>query len=252
MDIKSFYKYQEHRGLSGYGAAILVKEQNEAKYSLLVASQTVPAIFGSQNSFEFDLLNSPVTGKIAGKISLDDKEVNDVLLHRDNVYRFQLLKGKVLDFLYLTPDFVGWHFTGTVSFRPNDASAEVLTGTYTIVPMSADDDPILTCRDEVQETLCFAEVIPENVKIGDKINVSLVQSALNSTSDSLTYKVFEISKNGTVGTEAPVTPDSSGYIALSTTAAVNTAQVTANKLYGITVSATGYAPWTTTIYVNAA
>lgn len=251
MDSKSFYKYQEHRGLSGYGSAILVKERNEAKYSLLVASQTVPAVFGSQNSFEFDLLNSPADGKIAGKISLDDKEVNDVLLHRDNVYRFQQLKGKVLDFLYLTPDFVGWHFTGTVSFKPNDASAEVLTGTYTIVPMSADDTPILNCRDDVQETLCFAEVIPENVNIGDKINVSLVQT-LNSTTDSLVYKVFEISKNGTKGTEAAVVPDSAGYIALSSTASTNTAQVSAGKLYGVTVSATGYASWTTTIYVNPA
>lgn len=252
MDIKSFYNYQEHRGQSGYGASILVKEQTADKYSLLIASQSVPAVFGSQNSFEFDLLNSPVTGKIAGKISLDDKEINDVLLHRDNVWRFQQLKGKVLDFLYMTPDFVGWHFTGTVSFKPNDASADVLTGTYTIVPMSADDDPILDCRGDVQETLCFAEVVPENIKIGDKINVSLVQSTLSSSSGGLTYKVFEISKNGTKGTENTVSPDSSGYIAFASATATNATVATANKLYGITASATGYASWTTTVYVNAA
>lgn len=250
MDIKSFYNYQEHRGQSGYGASILVKEQTADKYSLLVASQTVPAVFGSQNSFEFDLLNSPVTGKIAGKISLDDKEVNDVLLHRDNVWRFQQLKGKVLDFLYMTPDFVGWHFTGTVSFKPNDASADVLTGTYTIVPMSADDDPILDCRADVQETLCFSDVVPENIKIGEKVNVSLVQT-LDST-NSVTYKVFTISKTGTKGTEVTATPDANGYIGFASATATNAVQATANTLYGITASATGYASWTTTVYVNSA
>lgn len=248
MDIKSFYNYQEHRGQSGYGASILVKEQNADKYSLLIASQTVPAVFGSQNSFEFDLLNSPVTGKIAGKMSLEDKEVNDVLLHRDNVWRFQTLKGKILDFLYMTPDFVGWHFTGTVSFRPNDASADVLTGTYTIVPMSADADPILDCRGIIQETLCFADVIPENITIGDKINLSLVQ-----TSATATYQIFEISANGTTQTATTVTPDALGYLSLaSASTSAGSAQVTTNKLYGITASATGYSPWTTTVYVNSA
>lgn len=237
MDANAFYKYQEHRGQTGYKSAILVKEQNATKYSLLVASQTVPSVFGTQNSFEFDLLNSPVTGKIAGKMSLDDKEVSDVLLHRDNIWRFQQLKGKTLDFLYLTPDFVGYHFTGTLTFRPNDGSADILTGTYTIVPMSADDDPIMNCRDIVEETLCFAEVIPEHCKDTDKLNLSVVQ-----TEAVCTYNWFTIGDNGEKGEETPV-------VASDGTAAI---PVSASGLVGITVSATGYAPWTTTVYVEKA
>lgn len=243
MDIKSFYKYQEHRGQSGYGASILVKEQTATKYSLLVASQTTPTVFGTQNSFEFDLLNSPVTGKIAGKIALDNKEVNDVLLHRDNVWRFAQLKGKMLDFLYMTPDFVGWHFTGTVTLKPNDASADVLTGTYTIVPISADDDPIFECRSLVEETLCFSEAIPESAKKADSIDVKLVQNDATAT-----YTAFPINSNGRKGSETAVTLDA-GTTKLKLASVVGSSG--SDGLYGITASATGYAPWTTTIYIEA-
>jgi hypothetical protein len=49
--------------LSGYSAAILVKEQGDEKYQMLIASETAPSVFGTQDSFEFDLLNSPTKGK---------------------------------------------------------------------------------------------------------------------------------------------------------------------------------------------
>ena len=58
MNNQAFFNYVESRGHAGYGSAILVKEQGETKYSLLIASETVPAVFGTPNSFEFDLINS--------------------------------------------------------------------------------------------------------------------------------------------------------------------------------------------------
>lgn len=231
IDAQSFYKYQEHRGQAGYKSAILVKQQGEQFYSMLVASETVPSVFGSQSSFEFDLLNSPVLGKIAGKMSLDDKEV-ECLLHRDNVYRFEQLKDKVLDFLYLTPDFVGWKFSGTVSFRANDATAEVLRGTYTITPMSADPNPIMDCRPLIQETLCFADVIPESIKSTDTINLSLVQTGISATYTAKDMDGTVVTVSATDPTKATITG------------------VTKSGVIAITASATGYASWTTTIYVE--
>lgn len=228
----AYFKYLEHKGQSGYKAAILVKEQSAPLYSLLVASETVPSVFGSQDSFEFDLLNSPVKGKIAGKMSLDDKEV-EVLHHRDNVYRFEKLKNKVLDFMVVDSNFVGYKFSGTLSYRMNDASADVLRGTYTITPMSADPNPVLDARSMCQETLCFEDVVPDTVKAGDKITLSVVQ-----TSASATFTASKINENGTE------TPE---------TSAINGAAFTApagGGLYAITASATGYAPWTTTVFVE--
>lgn len=234
IDKDAYFKYLERKGQSGYKAAILVKEASETMYSLLVASETVPSVFGSQDSFEFDLLNSPVKGKIPGKMTLDDKEV-EVLHHRDNVYRFEKLKDKVLDFLYVDSQFVGYKFSGTISYRANDASADVLRGTYTITPMSADPTPILNARSLCKETLCFASVVPDTVKAGDKINLSVVQ-----TSATVLYTAKKIADDGKE-TDAE-----------AITGSVFTAPA-GGGLYAITASdsASTYAPWTTTVYVEA-
>lgn len=234
VNTDAFYKYEEHRGMAGYKSALLVQEPGREKYSMLIASETVPSIQGSQSTFEFDLLNSPVTGRIAGKSALEEKEVS-CLLHRDNIWRFEQLRGKVLNFMHLTPDFVGYKFSGTVTFRPNDAEADVLRGTYTIVPMSAQEKPILNVRDMVEETLCFALAIPENIKSGDKINLAVVQAEANAT-----YKQFVINDNGVAGEGTPIIVSD------------GTATINGTGLIGITAEAEGYAPWTTTVYVYGA
>lgn len=228
----AYFKYLENKGQSGYRAALLVKEPGRTHYSLLVASETVPSVFGSQDSFEFDLLNSPVKGKIDGKMTLDDKEV-EVLHHRDNVYRLNKLKDKVLDFLVVDGNFVGYKFSGKVSYRMNDATADVLRGTYTITPMSADPNPILNARILCEETLCFASVVPDVAKVGDEISLSVVQTAATSVE----YSYVTISDDGTEGSSTAIS--SSTFVAPSV------------GLYAITASANDYAPWTTTVYVEA-
>lgn len=243
IDKNSFFKYQEHRAQSGYRTAILVRESGDTvtdttnKYSLLIASETVPAIFGTPETFDFDLLNSPVKGKVEGKSDLEATDV-ECLLHRDNIYRLFKLKDKVLDFLYLTPDFVGYKFSGTITFRPNEAGADVLRGTYTITPMSADPNPIFDCRDMIEETLCFEDAIPERIKSTDTINLSLVQKDVTAK-----YTIVKINKDGTTAT--------GGTDSVTATAPEqSTVSVATTGLYAITATATGYAPWTTTVYID--
>ena len=245
IEKNSFLKYQEHRAQSGYRTAILVRESSDnatGKYSLLLASETVPAIFGTPETFDFDLLNSPVKGKVEGKTSLDSTDV-ECLLHRDNVYRLFKLKDKVLDFLYLTPDFVGYKFSGTITFRPNEASADVLRGTYTITPMSADPNPIFDCRGIIAETLCFEDAIPESIESTDTINLSLVQKNVIAT-----YTIALLKEDGSIDASA------SGLTVNSTDPENSTVTVTRTGLYAITVSDSEniYESWTTTIYVEKA
>lgn len=231
----AYNKYLENKGQSGYRAAILVSETGDVKggYSLLVASETVPSIYGSNDSFEFDLLNSPTKGKIAGKMALDDKEV-EVLHHRDNVYRFEKLKDKTLNFMVIDSQFVGYKFVGTISYRMNDASADVLRGTYTITPMSADPIPVLDARPYCKETLCFSSVVPDDMDAGKTITLSVVQSDA-----VVTYKVAKVNEDGTEADEA------SAVVGNVFTAPAS------GGLFTITAEAEGYAPWTTTVYVNA-
>ena len=232
----AYNKYLENKGQSGYRAAILVSETGDVAggYSLLVASETVPTIFGSSDSFEFDLLNSPVKGKIAGKMSLEDKEV-EVLHHRDNVYRFEKLKDKTLNFMVIDSQFVGYKFVGTVSYRMNDATADVLRGTYTITPMSADPVPVLDARPYCKETLCFSSVVPDDIDAGKTITLSVVQSV------QATYSAKKIESDGTETDETSSVISNSVFTAPSNST---------GALYAITANASGYASWTTTVYVN--
>ena len=231
IDKNAFYKYQETRAQSGLGAAILVKTPSQTKYSLLVASETVPSIFGTTETFEFDLLNSPTKGKVEGKQTLDEKEVQ-VLHHRDNVYRFEKLKNQTLDFLVVDSQFVGYKFSGTLSYRMNDATADVLYGTYTITPMSADPTPILNVRDIVQETLCFNVSVPETMKPKDQITLSVVQE-----DSDVSYSLVN---------------DKSGNI-VSTAIAGNVLTIPESQtsgLYVIKAQHSGYADAFTTIYID--
>lgn len=239
------FKYIEDRAQSGYSAGIFVKEQGDTKYELLIASESVPSIFGSPNSFEFDLLQSPNIGKVQGKMTLEDKEI-EFLLHRDNVYRLETFKGLLLDFLYLTPDFVGWHFTGTLSYRPNDAGAETLKGTMTITPMSVDNTPILDCRSLIEETICFTDVIPAYVKSVDASTGKSVAIVCDTADFDITVSfVDEFGEVDTTSATATVTDPTAG--AKSGSVLFKKAGTKANIIAIVTVSKTGYASATTTI-----
>ena len=232
----SFFQYKETRALSGYKSAWLLKGDS-GKYSLVGATETVPYVFGEKDTFEFDILQSPTKGQVEGKMSLESQNI-EVLHHRDNAYRYEKLKGKTLDFMVINAEFVGYKFTGTIDYRPNNAEADINRATVTITPMSASVTPIFNARGDVEETLCFASSIPATVKVGDKIDLSVVQSNVTATVSA---------KKITDGTNVETDATSSGSYD-------NISQVTFSEagLYALTVSASGYAPWTTTVYVESA
>jgi hypothetical protein len=243
MKKDAFFKYVESRAQSAYSSAILVKDKTLDKYVLLIASETVPAVFGAQASFEFNLLNSKTIGKVPDKTALEDKEV-EFLLHRDNIYRLEGLKDKMLDFLYLTPDFMGWRFSGKISSRPNDGTADILRGTYTITPMSADPTPIMDARSLVMETISITEIVPDSITVGNTASVVPIVcdvdgfDAAIEIKDGMTGEVstkFTASAATATGNKADVSFTSAG--------------ATANDyaIAYITVSKTGFAPWTTTV-----
>lgn len=242
MNKDAFFKYVETRGQNAYGSAILVKTQEEDKYSLLIASETVPAVFGSQGSFEFNLVNSKTIGKIADKVTLDDKEV-EFLLHRDNIYRLESLKDKVLDFLYFTPDFMGWKFSGMISNRPNDATAEILRGTYTITPMSADPTPVMDARHLIKETISITDVVPDSIQVGTSAK------SINIVCDIDGFSISAVVKSEQTGGASKFTATAGTVSGHMGTVSISSVSATASDyaIVYITVSKEGYASWTTTI-----
>lgn len=238
---KSFFQYKESRALAGYKSAWLVKlPSNGGKYSLIGATETVPYVFGDKETFDFNLLQAPVIGQVEGKLSLESQDI-EVLHHRDNAYRFEKLKGQVLDFMCINAEYVGYKFSGTLDYRPNNAEADINRATVTIVPMDAEVTPIWDARGEIIETLCFADEIPATVKTGVAIDFGVKQSAAN-----VSFNIVKIASGTNVESAASATTD----YTLGTT----DKKITFNStgLFAITATATNYASWTTTVYVEAA
>jgi hypothetical protein len=236
IDKNTFFKYNETRALAGYKSAWLVKhpEDTSGKYSLIGATESVPYVLGDKGSIEFNVLQMPTIGQVEDKTTLEEVDV-EVMHHRDNAYRFEQLKGKVLEFMSVNAEMVGYKFTGTLDYRPNTAEADIHKATVTITPMSADTTPVYDARSQIIETLCFSSVIPQEIKKTDTINLSVIQTGVTPT-----YTVYKIGENNA---ETDAT-------ASLTTTDVTKATFSATGLFIIKVSATGYAPWVTTVYVS--
>jgi hypothetical protein len=241
LNENAFFQYKETRALSGYKSAWLYKDPDLGKYCLVGATETVPYVFGDKDTMEFDILQSATKGQVEGKPSLEAQDI-EVLHHRDNAYRFNKMKGKTIDFMTINGEFMGYKFSGTIDYRPNNAEADVNRATVTITPMSADATPVYNARSEIVETLCFASAIPATIKVGEEFDISVVQNTATTS-----YKLTQIKENN-------VEDDGSTVQSLLNKEDPKHATISAEGLYAITVSDTAeaFAPWTTTVYVESA
>ena len=208
MEKDALFQYNESQAQVGYKSAVLYKKQGDTKYRFLCASETVPFPYGTKDTYEFDLLNSASKGMVDGKSSLEQKEI-ELLYTPNNAYLFETLKGQVLDFMSLTPDKVGYKYHGKISFRPNDATADIHRGTYTITPMGASEIPLFMAREECYSPLFFADVIPYEISIADlgtatdvKLNLGIVG---DPTGVVYKYDTFSTTTNKPSGTQTEIT-----------------------------------------------
>lgn len=234
----AFWQYNEDRAKAGYKSAWLVKlPENNGKFSLIGLTSSVPYPFGDTESFDVNVLQSSVIGKVEGKVTMENVDV-PVYHHRDNAYRYDKLKGQVLEFMSINSEFVGYKYSGTLKYKPDTAESDANTATVTITPVAGSETPVLDARNEVIETLCLSGVIPETVKVGTAVDFSVKQIVTPQ------FSVVKIASGTNTETEATASTD---Y-----TVDGNKLTFTASGLMAITVSATGYASWTTTVYVESA
>lgn len=236
-------KYCDPKTMSGYGSALLYKEANESLYHLLLPLETAPSVFGSVDTFDYDLLTCKTKGKVEGKETLDQKDV-EFMWHRDNIRRLESLQGKVLDFMVVYQDFTARTFTGKIRVRPNDSGADIMKGTFTITPSSASVVSLYDCRDLIQDTITFASIIPDSLVIGDTASVVEVATdpktgvTIKATCNNSSFKVDVTDATETANAKVSISKGTSAGTA---------------PQYGIveiTASAEGYASWTTTIAVE--
>ena len=216
MDKNTFFEYKESQAHSGYRSAVLYKATGASKYQFLCASETAPFPFGSKETFEFNLLNSPSTGSVEGKDAAEQKEV-ELLYTRNNAMLFEKLKGQTLDFMTLTPQLVGYKYNGTISFRPNDATNDIHRGTYTITPMSIDTTPHYMAREEVLMPLFFANSIADEISVeslGTATDISIDASLNKTLTGTEYYYTVMTSESNEEGAKTKITDVVNGVVKL--------------------------------------
>lgn len=230
-----FQKFDETRSMSGVGCALYYKN-NTGKYSILIPVETVPSIAGTPESIEFDITTSDTKGKVPGKITLDEKEV-DVINHRDNMRRIKSLEGKNIEFLKVMPDYSAEKFTGKVYYSSQDVeSGGIAKATLKIVPASFDGN-IDNCYDLLQPTCHFLTAIDTVVEVDATSKTPVTISVTTDPGDA------EVT--ATSGTPGVATVTfSSGELKITPVAKGST-------LVTLELSKEGYAPWTTTVLVIA-
>jgi hypothetical protein len=104
--------------------------------------------------------------------------------------------------------------------------------------MSASDEAIYNARDLIIETLAFANAVPATVTVGSKFSLAVRQKDA-----VVTVSAKKITGENNAKTNATENVTSTN---------LDEVTIDAEGLYALTVSAAGYAPWTTTVYVEAA
>lgn len=255
MDLQ---KYCDDKVTNGYGSALYYydpTDPNEAdsdgnfKYHLLVATQTLPTLFGSSDTTDFDLLTCKTKGQVKGKTNLESVEV-PFMWHRDNIRKLEALQGKQLNLMQLYGNYVARTAIGTIEVRPNEISSgsEVLEGTMTITPLWASPETMLDARDYIKETIAFTSTIPNEVSIGTSAYKLPIKTDLNSEYYTLEAKMEDND------TDFEVSADTNESISISRASDISTGTHYGIVLITAKIKETyknKYADWTTSIAIDA-
>lgn len=238
MNKNAFWQFDENRAQMGYKSAWLIKPPGATKYSLIGLTTQVPYPFGENETADINILQGDGIGKLKGKYNMDAVDV-PVYHHRDNAYRFnEIIGDRVCDFMSINSEMVAYAYTGTVEYKPDTAEASENMATVTLTPMAGSKRPIYDAREMIEETLCLAYAIPETVTSGTAVDFSVKQTDVTLP----TFKVEKIAPTTNAKTDMTATTD---YTVEGNKITFNT-----TGLMVITVSAAGYASWTTTVYVE--
>ena len=230
-------RFDDNKALSGVGSALMFKLPSETKYHLFVALETTPFVVGETASHDFNLTTSPFIGKVEGKTTLDNKDV-EYLWHRDNLVRLEKYKGQTLDFMAVGKDYTAQQFRASYKHRPNDQADDVAKGTLTLIPMSA-QDPIVDCRDLLMGTVVITNAIQDEI---------ILASATEKFTQVVETNVASATITPTSNNTAATVAYADGKVTI--TGANESETDIAYAIVTIKASKTGYADSETTIAVE--
>lgn len=237
----SYYEtFTDAKRGQGEGGALYVKLPGQAMYSFVMPMETVPLLIGARESFEYTPTTSPTKGKITGRYEIEDKDFQ-FLAHRDNFMRADELKDQSLPYLVVNPDYSGWKYMATLSYRQDDiTNGDALKATGTLVGQEINIDRIDDVIPLLMPTAKFVSPVPPMVAL--ETATGKYEFTVETLPASATITV---TTNQTGGFTATVLDKK---VTITGTNSSQTAAVTG--IVSIKTEMDGYAPWTTTIHVT--
>lgn len=246
-----FIERNDDRLYSGYGSCLLVDENSDGFYSLVIPSESVPAVEGEYETFEYNSLLSRVKSKVKGKRELSDATM-EFTYSRENLLRLDELVNRTLNFMRFNPNYTYETFTAELSYAANDSEAGVLKGTLNIVP-SALGTKGIDGRDKIRQTLEFSGTIPDDVALSSAnktkdVTLAVKQADANATFTATVEGSTDITATVTSGKltiTAATSLDKDAYAMVLVKASSETKMTTAGN-----TDKDKYAPYTMTIAVS--
>jgi len=202
MDFNSI----EDRALSEHrGSGLFMKKAN-GKYSLLLPVEGTGENGSTPAQLDKTAIGNRQSTSVEGRQENPQKTL-PFFLHRDNIKILESIKGQSHEFLRLLPDFTGFKYSGTVTYKANNTDVGSLEqGEITITPTTA-DEYVENCYDLVEDTAIITNSISEVVEVAttgdDKtavINVVTNPADANITVSSETGTIASASYNLSTGT----------------------------------------------------
>ncbi len=149
------------RAFTDVGAAILVKDNSDNLYNLLLPVTNIPATGSAPETVEKTVTTEGKKSYIMGRQDSPQKELT-FYAHRDNFLRLNAAKGETKEFLQVNPDGTGFLFRGQLSYYQDEVSVgNNIEGKAVITVTSSTEEPVNNVLDLIKPTALFVTEIPD-------------------------------------------------------------------------------------------
>jgi hypothetical protein len=233
MDFNSI----EDRALSEHrGSGLFMKKAN-GKYSLLLPVEGTGENGSTPAQLDKTAIGNRQSTSVEGRQENPQKTL-PFFLHRDNIKILESIKGESHEFLRLLPDFTGFKYSGTVTYKANNTDVGSLEqGELTITPTTA-DEYVENCYDLVEDTAIITNSISEVVEV-------------TTTGDGNTAVLNVVTNpaDATVSVSSETSAIASASYTTSTGAVTITGASVGSTIVTIKVEKTGYASFERSVFV---
>ena len=149
------------RAFTDVGAAILVKDNSDNLFKLLLPVTNIPATGSAPETVEKTVTTEGKKSYIMGRQDSPQKELT-FYAHRDNFLRLNAAKGETKEFLQVNPDGTGFLFRGQLSYYQDEVSVgNNIEGKAVITVTSSTEEPVNNVLDLIKPTALFVTEIPD-------------------------------------------------------------------------------------------